>query len=199
MSGLHRKKSLVSRRVADFEARSSPKAASSSSTSSPSIPSSQQQSSSSSSLKKAKKPVVFQREYRNPPPPNPSENPTAAAAAAGGDPGRDMTVEHRLADQADIMAKRITDLEAALATSGRRIARLSSAATAAATAPCHTRHADQAIAEVERRCATRVCQLEDALMQAEKRASWLQEELKVVWACGAQRVRELEDAARQQQ
>lgn len=108
-----------------------------------------------------------------------------------------MTVEHRLADQADIMAKRITELEAALATSGRRIARLSSAATAAAaTAPSHTRHADQAIAEVERCCATRVGQLEDALMQAEKRASWLQEELKVVWACGAQRVRELENAAR---
>ena len=118
---------------------------------------------------------------------------------AGGGPGRDMTVEHRLADQADIMAKRITDLEVALATSERRIARLSSAATAAASAPCHTRQADQAIAEVERCCAIRVGQLEDALMQAEKRASWLQEELKVVWACGAQRIRELEKAARQKE
>lgn len=194
------RKSWVSRRVADLEARSTPKA-SSASTSPSTPPSSPPQS---SSLKT--KPAVFKREHRHPPPPNPSEKQTAAAVtaappvAARSGPGRDMTVEHRLADQADIMAKRITDLEAALAMSGRRIARLSSAATAAAaTAPCHPRHADQAIAEVERCCATRVGQLEDALMQAEKRASWLQEELKVVWACGAQRVRELENAARQQE
>lgn len=140
------------------------------------------------------RPAVYQREHRQPPP-SPKKNRSTTSKTVVS--ARDMTVEHRLANQADIMAKRITDLEAALATSARRIARLSTAATAAATAPCHTRHAAQAIATVERCCATRVSQLEDALMQAEKRASWLQEELKVVWACGAQRVRELEAAARQ--
>lgn len=103
--------------------------------------------------------------------------------------------------QAKVMAGRIAELEAALAASERRVVRLSSSATAAAAGVAGQGRGDafRDIVAVERRCAKRVCQLEDALVQAEKRANWLQGELQVVSACGAQRVRELEDAVLRQQ
>ncbi|CAN0047295.1 unnamed protein product, partial [Ectocarpus fasciculatus] len=90
------------------------------------------------------------------------------------------------------LATKIAQLEAALVTSQGRVAQLvSSSATAAENASRRRREKEAAI-DKERASHRRVSQLEDTLAQAEKRASWLHGELKVVWACGIQRVNELE-------
>lgn len=90
------------------------------------------------------------------------------------------------------MATKITQLEAALATSQDRVTQLVSSSAAAAENASRRRREKEAAIDKERASHRRVGQLEDALAQAEKRASWLHGELKVVWACGIQRVNELE-------
>ncbi|CAN0121136.1 unnamed protein product [Ectocarpus sp. 12 AP-2014] len=90
------------------------------------------------------------------------------------------------------MATKITQLEAALVTSQGRVAQLVSSSAIAAENASRRRREKEAAIYKERASHRRVSQLEDALAQAEKRASWLHGELKVVWACGIQRVNELE-------
>lgn len=95
----------------------------------------------------------------------------------------------------DIMAGRISELEGALAASERRIKSLvySTAPTAASKAAAASKAGKpDDVAAMRRRCAERVRQLEDVLVQAEKRASWLQGELKLVSACAGEHIRELE-------
>lgn len=100
------------------------------------------------------------------------------------------------------MAKKITQLEATLAASEGRIAHLKSSSARAAENASRLRRDTEAASAAKEDYARRMCQLEDTLAQSEKRASWLQGELEVVWACGTQRVAELEydlELARRQQ
>ncbi|CAN0377941.1 unnamed protein product [Ectocarpus sp. 8 AP-2014] len=90
------------------------------------------------------------------------------------------------------MATKITQLEAALVASQGRVAQLVSSSAIAAENASRRRREKEAAIDKERASHRRVSQLEDALAQTEKRASWLHGELKVVWACGIQRVNELE-------
>lgn len=90
------------------------------------------------------------------------------------------------------MATKITQLEDTLAAAQGRIAHLISSSARAAENASRLRRETEAAASTKEAYARRACQLEDTLAQAEKRASWLQGELEVVWACGTQRVAELE-------
>ncbi|CAM9768675.1 unnamed protein product [Ectocarpus sp. 6 AP-2014] len=90
------------------------------------------------------------------------------------------------------MTTKITQLEAALVASQGRVAQLVSSSAIAAENASRRRREKEAAIDKERASHRRVSQLEDALAQAEKRASWLHGELQVVWACGIQRVNELE-------
>lgn len=100
------------------------------------------------------------------------------------------------------MARKITQLEANLAASEGRISHLISSSAGAAENASRLRRETETIAATKEAYARRIYQLEGTLAQAEKRASWLQGELEVVWACGIQRVAELEydlELARRQQ
>lgn len=100
------------------------------------------------------------------------------------------------------MSSKITQLEEALLVSQDRIAYLISSSAKAAENASRLRRETEAAAATEQAYARRVCQLQDTLAQAEKRASWLQGELQVVWACSTQRVGELKyelELARRQQ
>ncbi len=90
------------------------------------------------------------------------------------------------------MARKIAHLEEALEASQGRIAHLISSSAKAAESASRRRKDNEEAAAMKEAYARRVCLLEDTLAQAEKRASWLQGELEVVWACGSQRVGELE-------
>lgn len=90
------------------------------------------------------------------------------------------------------MARKITQLEATLAASEGRIAHLISSSARAAENASRLRREAEVASAVKEDYARRICQLEETLAQAEKRANWLQGELEVVWACGTQRVAELE-------
>lgn len=91
-----------------------------------------------------------------------------------------LATQHSTIDQEDVVPGRLATLEAALAVSERR-----------------SQDTGKVVMAMGRRCAERVCQLEDALIAAEERGNWLQGELKVISACGAQSVRELEDDLQQ--
>ena len=100
------------------------------------------------------------------------------------------------------MARKITQLEATLAASEGRIAHLISSSARAAENASRLRRETEAATAIKEDYARRACQLEDTLAQAERRGSWLQGELEVVWACATQRVAELEydiELARRQQ
>lgn len=120
----------------------------------------------------------------------------AAAVAAA------AATNHQQQAEKKRMGRKITQLEATLAASHGRIAHLISSSARAADNASRLRRETEAAAATKEAYAHRVCQLEDTLAQAEKRASWLQGELEVVWACGTQRVAELEydlELARRQQ
>ena len=123
----------------------------------------------------------------------------------GGDASRvaaAVATVQRLEAENRSMARKIAHLEEALEASRGRITHLISSSAKAAESASRRRRENEAAAAMKEAYARRVCQLEDTLAQAEKRASWLQGELEVVWACGSQRVGELEcelELARQQQ
>lgn len=103
-----------------------------------------------------------------------------------------VAVLHQQQAENKRMARKITQLEATLAASEGRIAHLISSSARAAENASRLRRETEAASAMKEDYVRRACQLEDTLAQAEKRASWLQGELEVVWACGTQRVAELE-------
>lgn len=103
-----------------------------------------------------------------------------------------VAASQRLEAENRSMARKIAQLEEALEASQGRIAHLISSSAKAAESASRRRKENEAAAAMKEAYARQVCRLEDTLAQAEKRASWLQGELEVVWACGSQRVGELE-------
>eukprot|EP00903_Cladosiphon_okamuranus_P015231 g14077.t1 len=121
----------------------------------------------------------------------------AVALASEAEAGRRRSADaaavlHQQQAENKRMARKITQLEATLAASEGRIAHLISSSARAAENASRLRRETEAASVMKEDYARRARRLEDTLAQAEKRASWLQGELEVVWACGTQRVAELE-------